>query len=320
MNLVLPVLSFLLWQTSATPGTESTWPADFSAAFSGGGFHQSQSYDGWQAGGGVGANWYLRRPLLDDGTPLSIQAFLQRLDRLSLNVDAVGFDGKNTVSLYEHSGHSANVSLSGLFYFGDMVLGGRIVYARYYDFQHPSPSSELAADERHTTQLAYPELTLGVRLGTFECDASYRFKTYFDDGSVRSPRWGQALFGLRNLADAQVYWSAFLYTLVRGAGLSFDFEFYTSPHLGVWLDGYLERGVVYANDENSYSRKSLSLGVGWWASDRLELQFSVGVSTAQRESAGSTTLITGLGTFGVVVRAPRHYRAQIASPEPVNNE
>jgi hypothetical protein len=98
MNLVIPVLSLLLWQTSATPGTESTWPADFSAAFSGGGFHQSQSYDGWQAGGGVGANWYLRRPLLDDGTPLSIQAFLQRLDRLSFSVDAVGFDGIQVAS------------------------------------------------------------------------------------------------------------------------------------------------------------------------------------------------------------------------------
>jgi len=35
---------------------------------------------------------------------------------------------------------------------------------------------------------------------------------------------------------------------------------------------------------------------------------------AQRESAGSSTLITGLGTFGVVVRAPRRDRTKVVVP------
>jgi hypothetical protein len=90
MNLALPVLSLLLWQAGPTHGVESSWPAEFYASFTGGGFHQPEAYDGWQAGGGVGANWFLRRPLVDDGSPLSMQAFLQRLDRLSFDVSAVG--------------------------------------------------------------------------------------------------------------------------------------------------------------------------------------------------------------------------------------
>jgi hypothetical protein len=314
MNLLLPLFSLLLFQAGSIREIESTWPADFNASLSGGGFHQPEFYDGWQAGGSVGANWYLRRPLVDDGSPLAMQAFLQRLNRLSFNLDTVGFGAKDSVSLYEHSGHSANVSLSGLFYLRDMVLGGGIHYERVYDFQHPSPLSGLTSDERHTTQLVYPDLTLGVRWKRFEGEASYRFKTYFDDGKTRSPRWGQALLRLQNFSDEQIYWSALLYTVVHGAGLSFDFEFFSSPRLGVWLKGYLDRGVVYANSENDYRRESLSLGVGWWKSNRLELQFSVGVSTAQRESAGSSTLITGLGTFGVVVRAPRRDRTKVVVP------
>jgi hypothetical protein len=90
MNLVLPVLSLLLAQAGPAHRIESSWPADFYASFTGGGFHRPEAYDGWHAGGGVGANWFLRRPLVDDGSPLSMQAFLQRLDRLSFDVSAVG--------------------------------------------------------------------------------------------------------------------------------------------------------------------------------------------------------------------------------------
>jgi hypothetical protein len=74
------------------------------------------------------------------------------------------------------------------------------------------------------------------------------------------------------------------------------------------------QGVVYANREADYRREGLSLGVGWWKSNRLELQFSASVSAAQRDSAGSSTLITGLGTFGVVVGAPRRDRAKVVAP------
>jgi len=321
MNLVLPVLSLLLAQAGPAHRTESSWPAEFYASFTGGGFHQPEAYDGWHVGGGVGANWYLRNPLVDDGSPLSMQAFPQRLDRLSFDVSAVGFGARDSFSLYEHSGHSASVSLSGLFYLRNLILGGGLHYARYFDFQHPSQLDGFASDERHTTQLVYPELTLGVRSGTFECEGSYRFMTYFDDGRARAPRWGQAVVGLDDFLDAQIYWSASLYTLVHGAGLSFDFEFFNSPRLGVWLRGYLEDGVVYANSPNYYGRKGFSVGVGWWKSSRLEFQFSLGIFTSQQDSAvGSSrtaaypTMVTGLGTIGVVVRAPQRNRGQVISP------
>jgi len=314
MNIVLPVLSLLLWQTGAPPRSDTTWPADFNASFSGGGYHQPQFYDGWQAGGDVGAHWYLRRPMVDDGSPLSMQAFLQRLDRLALSATTVGFSARDKLSFYEHRGHSESVALSGLFYGHGLVLGGAIYYSRSYDFQHPSPLSDLTDDERHTTQAVYPELTLGVRSGTFECDASYRYTTYFDDGKARSPRWGQAVLGLQDFFDMQTYWSGAIYTLVHGAGLSFDVEYFSSSQLGIWLKGNIESGVVYVNDQNTFNRKNISIGVGWWASNRLELQFSVGVSTSQQDTSGSSTLTYGFGTVGVVVRAPRRYRAQFVSP------
>jgi hypothetical protein len=314
MNLLLPVLSLLLSQTGPVHGIESTWPADFNASLSGGGFHQPQFYGGWQVGGDVGANWYLRRPVVDDGTPLAMQPFLQRLDRLSFDTNVAGFGAKDDLSLYEHSGHSADVSLSGLFYLRDVILGGELHYARAYQLQRFPASIAPASDERHTTQLAYPELTLGVRSDTLECKGSYRFKTYFDDGAARASTWGQAVLDLRSFSEPQTYWKAALYTLVRGAGLSFEVEFFASPRLGIWFEGYVERGVVYMDSQNDYNRKSFSVGVGWWKSSRLELQFSVRIATAERDSLGASTLTSGLGTFGVVLRAPRRDRVQAVSP------
>jgi hypothetical protein len=257
----------------------------------------------WAPIGSCAARWQMTE------TPLAMLAYLQRLDVLSFDVNAAGFGAKDDLSLYEHSGHSANVSLAGQFYLRDVILGGGLHYARNYDFQHPSAASG-SIDQRHTTQLAYPELSLGVRSETFECVGIYRFKTYFDDGTARAPTWGQASFGVRDFVEPQAYWNAFLYTVVHGAGLSFDFEFFASPRLGIWFDGYLEHGAVYVNSPNDYSRRSFEVGAGWWASSRFELQFSVRVSTAQYDAMDATTLTTGLGTFGIVVRAPTHYHVQ----------
>ena len=72
MNLLLPALPLMLSQAGPMQTIQATWPADFNASFSGGGFHQPQFYGGWQVDGGAGGNWYLRRPLVDDGTPLAI--------------------------------------------------------------------------------------------------------------------------------------------------------------------------------------------------------------------------------------------------------
>jgi hypothetical protein len=172
MSILFPVLALLVSQSTPVQGYETTWPAEFKASLSGGGLHQPDFYSGWSAGGSANAKWYLRRPLVDDGTPLSMQGFLQRLDRLSFGIDVIGFAAKDDLSLYERRGHSANLSLSGLFYLRDLVLGAGLHYARIYEFQHPSPLSDLTSDERHTTQFAYPELTFGLRSGRFEFQGS----------------------------------------------------------------------------------------------------------------------------------------------------
>jgi len=314
MTIGLSVLCLLLAQSASWQPMQASWPAEFKTSLTGGGFHQGDYYGGWHVGGSGSATWYPGASLVDDGTPLSIQSYLQRLDRLSFDLGVSGFGAKDDLSLYEHRGHGAALGLSGLFYIGDLVVGGRLYYDRAYDFQHPAPTRGTGTDEEHTTQLVYPELTLGLRSDDVQLQASYRYKTYFDDGTRREPEWGQLLARVEGNLDLQAFWRASAYTIPKGGGVSGYLEVFSRPQLGIWLEGTVEWGRLYLNSNREYERQGLEIGVGWWTTSSLELQFSVSVSSVAASAQGATSLVTGLGTFGVVVRAPKRLRPQMEAP------
>lgn len=314
MSIAVSIFCLWLAQTASPQPMQASWPAELKASLTGGGFQQSSYYNGWQVGGGASATWYPVAPLVDDGTPLAMQAYLQRLDRLSFDLGISGFGAKDDLSLYEHSGHSANLALSGLFYLHDLVLGGRFYYGRAYDFQHPAALSGLTADEQHTTQLINPELTLGLRLDTIQFQGSYRFKIYFDDGSVRPAQWGQLVALLEGSVEQAEFWKVSGYTVPHGGGVSGYLEAFSTPQLGIWFDAFFERGQLYLNSQLDYDRQGLEFGVGWWQSSSFELQFSVSLTAAARAVPNATTMLTGLGTLAIVTRAPQRHRAQVAPP------
>lgn len=312
MSISVPALCLLLAQSLPSQPPAASWPAELKLSLDGGGFQQGDAYDGWRVGGSGGATWFPGRPLVDDRTPLSIQAYLQRLDRLSFDIAVSGFDGKDGLTLYEHSGHSANLGLSGLAYLHDVVLAGGLYYARSYDLQHAAQSSGLFEDQKHTTQLAYPELTLGLRLSDVQMQGSYRFKTYFDDGNVRSQQWGQVLALVEGyLVNPDTFWRLSGYTLPDGEGASAYVEGFVETGLGLWLEAFAEHGQPFLNSRTDYDRKGIEFGVGWWKTHSLELQFSVDLTTSRAATAGATSLVTGIASFGIVMRAPTR------QPEPV---
>ena len=314
MIIGVSVLCLLLAESASPQETQASWPAEFGFSLGGGGFYQPDHYGGWQVGGSGAATWYPREPLVDDGTPLSLQSYLQRLDRLSFGVGVSGFSAKDNLSFYEHQGHTADLALSGLFYSHDLVLGGGLHYVRDYDFQHPAPASGLSADEEHTTQLIYPELTIGVRSDDLQFQGSYRFMTYFDDGTLRSPRWGQVLVLGEGTVEREMFWGISGYTIPDGGGGSVSLEFHPTPRSGIWFTGFYESGQLYSNSQSDYTREGLEWGVSWWESSRLELKFSIGVTVASPQVPGAPSLITGLGNFGIVMRGPQRQRKRVVAP------
>lgn len=283
------VLLLLLAQSLNAPSGSASWPAEFEAAGSLGHFGQGDFYGGWQGSGSGGATWFLRRPVVDDGTPFALQSYLQRLDRLALGFGGSGFSARDDLTLYEHRGNSLSSSLAGQFYVGDLILGGELYYSRLGDVQAPAPSTGQTGEERHTTQVWYPELVLGLRHEDTELVGEYRLKSYYDDGIRRSLGWGQATLRLRSVLEREISWHVEAYTLVDGGGADFDVEFFSRQDLGVWFSGYFEEGRIYANSSTDYERLGVSLGLGWWSSDSVELQFSLAFSTAKRTVPSTDT-------------------------------
>jgi hypothetical protein len=305
-----PLLALLLAQNAPAQVGTVSWPAEFKASGSVGRLTQGDSYGGWRGSGGGSATWFLRRPVVDDGTPFALQSYLQRLDWLSLGFGGSGFAAKDDLTLYERHASTMNASLAGHFYVGPLVLGGDLYYETIHDVQVPAGQT---AEEKHTTQLWYPDLLLGLRHESLEFLGTYRLKSYYDDGVARPHRWGQAALLLRSVLEDQLYWRIEAYTLVEGGGASFDVEVFPSQPLGVWFSGYIEQGQIYANSSTDYDRQGAEVGVGWWASGRFEMQFSLAFSSAKRTTP-STALTTAVATVGIVMRAPQRYREPDAPP------
>jgi hypothetical protein len=145
--------------------------------------------------------------------------------------------------------------------------------------------------------------------------ATYRFKTHFDDGTLRDPDWGQLLALVEGNLDLQAFWKASGYTIPRGGGVLGYWELFQSPELGIWFQGNVEWGRLYVNSDREYHWQGLEVGVGWWTTSSLELRFSASVSSVAASTSGSTSLVTGLGNFGIVTRAPKRLCSQPEPPE-----
>jgi hypothetical protein len=121
--------------------------------------------------------------------------------------------------------------------------------------------------------------------------------------------------------DNAFYWSLDAFTLGGGGGGAFNLEIFPEPTLGIWGNGSFETGQIYVNSTREYSRQAGEIGVGWWTSPRLELQFSLGVTWATPNEGSHRTSTTVAATLGLVLRAPRRYGAPPANeprpPSPV---
>lgn len=302
----LPILCFVAAQTAAAQGgPQTSYRAEFAASGALERVNQG-AYSGTEASGGANATWFVGRPLTDDELPLALQAYLQQLNRLSLSFGGGGLWAGSDTNSYRHSNSSLNGSLGGHFYRGAMVLGGGLFYERVADHQS---GGSLTGDDDLTTQLWSAGISGGLRSDTLEVLGTYRWRSYDDNGQARPATWGQAGLRLESVLDNEIKFHVDGYTLTDGGGASAGTEFFSSPELGGWISGFMEAGQVYVNSTTDYHRMGASFGVGWWATRRFELQFSLGFASAKRSSGPSTSLTTSLATLGIVLRAPKRYQS-----------
>ena len=337
MHPALPLLSFLLAQAEPAPAAESfpvsvaapaapapapeSFPVSIAAAVAGGLSRQGDSHHGEAGEGQIAVDWFARRPVVDDGTPLSLQPYLQRADRLSLGVEGSLAGANNNLSPFDYSDKSVAARLVGLFYRKWSVFGGEVDYARF---------------SGNPSQILRPSVTFGVRDKTFELRLSYAystylgngavpgpgwgqsyiFSTYFDDGTFRRPGWGQGKALATIVLDDLSYFNLAAFALVDGGGASAKYETFPKPKLGIWLAiDFQEEETNYFDGVNfstvGYAMAHGEVGVEWWHSNHFALLGSLSGGmireTLQPRSAygTETTNLELVANLGIVTRIYR---------------
>jgi hypothetical protein len=248
--------------------------------------HQGDSYHGQSGVGRLAVDWFVRRPVVDDGTALGLQAYLQRVDRLSLSVEGSIASAKDDTSQIDSSDQYVATRLVGLFYRGWSVFGGEVDYMHFADRLTP------ASEGRQHIQIFRPSVTLGVRDQTFELRLSYNhttcfhsgnfitsgwgvsdiFTASFAEGTFRNSGWGQVVATMTLVLDASTYFNLTGFTLDAGGGGTAKYEVFLKPRLGIWLGGdyqsEMREGIGYTI---GYSMAHGEIGVEWWRSNRFAL-------------------------------------------------
>jgi len=315
---------------------QEAFPVSLSASVAGGLSRQGDSYHGQSGVGRLAVDWFVRRPVVDDGTALGLQPFLQRADRLSLSVEGSIASAKDDTSQIDSSDQYVAARLSGLFHRGWSVFGGEVDYTHVVDRQTP------ASEGRQHIQILRPSVTFGVRDQTFELRLSYNYATYFDSGTFSNPGWGgsdiftasfekgtfrnsgwgQAVATMTLVLDASTYFNLTGFTLDSGGGVSAKYEVFLKPRLGIWLGGDFQSEARDLFDDTtgtydtvSYSMAHGEIGVEWWRSNRFALLgwLSGGmIRGIPKDQSGHGTEPSYLELFanvGLVTRLHRHGNA-----------
>ena len=295
--------------SAPTPVPAQVFPVTIAVSMGGGLFRQGDSSHGRAGEGQVAVDWFLRRPVVDDGTPDGLQAYLQRADHLALGVggslSSAEFSDANAIyPLFGKYGDKRFVGrLAGLFYRRWAVFGGEVDYARDSSRLLSTPETGAAAEERTQRQFLRPSTTVGFRDQTSELRVSYIYVAYFDNPTTlngalrnvelgvpnlgasyfRKPGWGQGRALGRFVLHDSAYFTLEAFTLADGGGFSAKYEIFPNPRVGIWLGGDFQEEqtnswpLASSDDLNvsltviGYVVAHGEIGVEWWRSNHFAL-------------------------------------------------
>jgi len=352
MHLLPSLLYFLLMQAEPAPQPAVTpvaepaagpavapvaepqqvFPVSIAASVSGALSRQGSGSHGQAGEGQLTVDWFMRRPVVDDGTPYGVQPFLQRADRLSLGVEGSIASAGDDSTLGEYSDKAFAARLVGLFYRKWAVFGGEVDYA-HLSTRQLSPGSGTTPEELHEIQILRPSVTFGLRDQALELrlsyvytayidngaprspgwGGSYIFTSYFDDRTFRTPAWGQCRALMTLVLDNSTYFSLTGFASVDGGGGGAKYETFPNPRVGIWFEGdYQEEQINYFDGVNSsvvgYTMAHAEIGVEWWRSNRFALLGWIsggilrGIQKAQSAYGTETPYLELAVNLGIVTR------------------
>jgi hypothetical protein len=306
---------FVLFAAPAVADEPAAYSTTMGASFGAATVSQGDYWGASALDGGLGATAYLRRPLVDDETPLALQPYLQRLDTVGFSLGFSSFHGDNDRSGYERATWSAAAGVSTRLYLGGLLIGGSFSYSHTAEDQENAAQVGFPGGVRDSFHLLRPGIELGLRSGAFQLTAAYAFDATYRDGNFQYRGWGNAAL-TAEWVSLRAGWPLYLrlkgYTVDSGGGGFAELELFPSARLGFFLEGYFERGTPYLDSRNPFQNYGGTFGCGWWMSRSAELTISTTVSGEDPLSPSVPVAVRAALNVGLNVRLPR----QSPIPEP----
>ena len=226
-----------------------------------GSFAPAPSSSGNSASGNLELTRFLPR-ILDDGTPRSLQPFLQRASALYAEIGGGGFVTR-TPGLQDRTDSNLGLSLGmDVYVTRFLALTAGVGYG--YDVLH-----DAGVDQTSNGFSAHGGL--GIRVGDVRFDASYAFSASESGGTFAPLRWGTfEVSGFIVIARSFVLLPRG-FGLQGGGGGGLDLAYYPTRDFGFRLGAFGERGELYSTPslvDNRYGGDAL---VSYWVSRNVYL-------------------------------------------------
>ena len=224
----------------------------------------------FEADAGLDAVIYLGRPVVDDDSPISLQAFLQRRSGIEVFANGTQFTLTETANHRDVSAGSVGLDVFGyprrrLYLFGEFKADGSI----WQD------TSVVTGTMPHQS-----ELTLlfraggGLRLDDVLVDLSWGVTPgSLNDAAFIVPYWYDLRLRVRAVIAGSERLDASLEALNQGAGFGIDYEHFFDRDIGLSLS-FAAGGAKYVVPPASYFFVNPSAGLFVWLTSRWQLHVS----------------------------------------------
>jgi len=213
--------------------------------------------------GRLSMTWYSER-LFDDGSPLSLQPFLQKVSAFGAELSGGGFSTSDPgwPSSYTGDWFAAAASV-------DHYLDRTFAIAAAASVERSETSGPVAAAFNPTYVLPRISAGPGLRFGDTRFDVGYRYAPVIRDGEWDSRGWGRVYAGVDSVIARTLLLSLDASTLPSGARAAAGFNFYYTPRFQLGASFSFERGQIYFDEERVYTRLSPQADTSWWFTPRL---------------------------------------------------
>jgi hypothetical protein len=253
-------------------------------------YYSGFGYRGYGGDPWLGARLFLDGAVRDDGTPRTLQPFLQRRSTLDLHLLGGGFDTRRD------AGEPRRVYYYGAEVAVDAYLGAAFALtARTYYTHHRVNDTTSYAEESFSQSIG-----IGVRFGDVRFDASYRFAPALIDGAWRTKNYLD--LGFFGVFAGHFRASGGIEIVEGGLFARVGLANYWGSSFGLygWVRG--GSGAIYLGDSTVVTRFDGAVGASLWPGRRFGVSLDVGPELVGL--SGGRSQVTGEATLALYLRLP----------------